>query len=87
MASLLRSNFYEVIIINALFNTLIKSVGLENYSHNVVDGSSLIADPEKTLHISNEFHRKKLRLAIRSLDENQVNSFLQIFPLYGGNGL
>ena len=38
----------------------------------MVDGSSLIGDPEKTLLISNEFHRKKLRLAIRSLDENQV---------------
>ena len=44
----------------------------------MVDGSSLIGDPEKTLLISNEFHRKKLRLAIRSLDENQVISSLHL---------
>lgn len=54
----------------------LRNLGLEQYSANVIDGSSLLGDPEKLLNITNEFHKKKLRLAIRSLDDEQVRNQL-----------
>lgn len=54
----------------------LRNLGLEQYSANVIDGSSLLGDPEKLLNITNEFHKKKLRLAIRSLDDDQVRNQL-----------
>jgi hypothetical protein len=45
---------------------------MEQYAPFAVDGASLVGDPEKTLKMSNEFHKKKLRLAIRAIGETSV---------------
>ena len=42
--------------------------GLGDYTDNIQNGESLLFDFEKTLGMSNQFHQKKLRLALRALD-------------------
>ena len=55
-----------------LFKKIFKENGMEQYAPFSVDGASLVGDPEKTLKMSNEFHKKKLRLAIRAIGETSV---------------
>ena len=51
----------------------LQSLDLGQYSQKVKDGSSIVGDPEKSLGMTNSFHKKKLRLAIRALDDELVN--------------
>ena len=53
-------------------------MGLGAYVGNIQNGESLLSDAEKCLGISNPFHQKKLRLALRSLDQNDVNIDLDV---------
>ena len=50
----------------------LQSLDLGQYSQKVKDGSSIVGDPEKSLGMTNQFHKKKLRLAIRALDDELV---------------
>ncbi|CBY36061.1 unnamed protein product [Oikopleura dioica] len=47
----------------------LQSLDLGQYAEKVKDGSSIVSDPEKSLGMTNSFHKKKLRLAIRALDD------------------
>ena len=44
-----------------------KQQGLVEYTQNIQNGESLLFDFEKTLGMSNHFHQKKLRLALRNV--------------------
>ncbi|CAG5088079.1 Oidioi.mRNA.OKI2018_I69.PAR.g11723.t2.cds [Oikopleura dioica] len=47
----------------------LQGLDLGQYADKVKDGSSIVSDPEKSLGMTNPFHKKKLRLAIRALDD------------------
>lgn len=50
----------------------LQGLDLGQYADKVKDGSSIVSDPEKSLGMTNPFHKKKLRLAIRALDDELV---------------
>ena len=52
----------------------LQGLDLGQYADKVKDGSSIVSDPEKSLGMTNPFHKKKLRLAIRALDDELVRT-------------
>lgn len=48
------------------------------YSFKIQNGECLLGDPEKILGISNQFHQKKLRLALRALNHSEPGSELDV---------
>lgn len=56
----------------------LKELGLGAYSTRIQNGECLLGDPEKSLGMSNPFHQKKLRLALRGLNNPEPGSELDV---------